>query len=231
MPRYFNKNALCFCGILLIAIGGCKKEDGQNGDGRPPVLLVNGTDVHEDTLKLSAGQVLELAYAIDDDQNSHSLSMSKLQGAIVKAGDFVLNNARLENPPKSGSLTLQALEVGTHSFMLTVENPFGASGTALVEVLAIDNYEPVAALGAEQLDEAAPYHVRFNAAESFDRDAAWGGGIIAYEFNLEGFYTVETERAELDYIYPGPGNYAVQLRAEDTDGAWSEAVRIQIEVE
>jgi hypothetical protein len=143
---------------------------------------------------------MELSYSIEDDQSSHTLSMSKLSGAVVRSGDFILNNARIEDAPKGGTLTLQALEEGTHSFILSAEDPFGASGTALVEILAIGNYKPVAALVAEQLDEAAPYHMRFDARQSFDQDGKWGGEIMAYEFTLEGIYTVETERAELDYI-------------------------------
>ena len=211
MPKNFKFFMIVACCTAGLIFAGCKKEDNGNGDGQPPILLVNGTDVYEDTLKASSGQLLELTYTIEDDQDAHTLFMSKLDGAVVKSGSFVLNNARLEDAPKSGSLALQALEEGTHSFILSVEGPFGTTGTALVEVLAIGNYEPVAALTAEQLDEAAPYHMRFDARQSFDQDGAWGGGITAYEFTLEGFYTVETERPELDYIYPGPGNYAVQI--------------------
>lgn len=218
--------ACCTAGLIF---AGCKKED--NGDGQPPILLVNGTEVYEDTLKVSAGQLMELSYSIEDDQGSHTLAMSKLNGAIVRSGDFVLNNARLEQAPRTGTLSLQALEEGTHSFVLSAEDPFGASGTALVEVLAIGNYEPVAAFTAQQLDEAAPYHVRIDAKQSFDQDEDWGGGVAAYEFTLEGFYTVETERSELDYIYPGPGTYTVRVRVKDNDGVWSDPARTTFTVE
>ena len=224
MPRNFKTYLIFACCIAGIAISGCKK-DNNNGDGLPPVLLINGADIHEDTLKVGAGQLLELSYAIEDDQNGHTLFMSKLDGALVKSGDFVLNNARLETAPKSGELTFQALEEGTHSFILSAEGPFGVSGTALVEILAIGNYLPVAAITAEQIDEAAPYHMRFDAKQSFDQDSQWGGGIAAYEFTLEDIYTVETERSELDYIYPGPGTYAIQIRVKDNDGEWSDPVR------
>lgn len=231
MPRNLNFFIIAACCTVGLIFAGCKKEDNGNGDGQPPILLVNGSDVYEDTLKVSAGQLMVLEYTIEDDQNNHTLSMSKLNGAIVKSGDFVLNNARLEAAPKSGALKLQALEEGTHSFILSAEDPFGVAGTALVEVLAIGNYTPVAAFTAEQIDEVAPYHVRFDARQSFDQDGAWGGDIAAYEFTLEGIYTVETERAELDYIYPGPGTYAVKVRVKDNDGAWSEAVRTTFTVE
>ncbi|MEQ8704666.1 MAG: hypothetical protein RIC19_12145 [Phaeodactylibacter sp.] len=231
MPRNLKSILIAACCIAGVLLAGCKKDNNTNGDGLPPVLLVNGADVYEDTLKVSAGQLLELTYTIEDDQSNHTLLMSKLNGAVVKSGDFVLNNASLDAVPKTGTLTLQALEEGTHSFILSAEDPFGVSGTALVEVLAIGNYEPVAALSIAQLDEAAPYHVRINAGQSFDRDSAWGGGVLAYEFTLEGIYTVETERPELDYIYPGPGTYAVRVRVKDNDGVWSDSVRSTFTVE
>lgn len=231
MPNNFKTLMIVACCTVGLVFVGCKKEDNGNGDGQPPILLVNGADVYEDTLKVGTGQLMELTYTIEDDQSNHMLGMSKLSGAVVKSGDFVLNNTSLEDAPKSGTLTLQALEEGTHSFILSAEDPFGASGTALVEILAIGNYTPVAAFTAEQLDEAAPYHMRFDARQSFDQDGNWGGEIAAYEFTLEGIYTVETERSELDYIYPGPGTYAVQVRVKDNDGAWSETVRTTFAVE
>ena len=67
MPRNFKTFAIMTCCLAGLIFAGCKKENNGNGDGQPPILLVNGTDVYEDTLKVSAGQLMELCYSIEDE--------------------------------------------------------------------------------------------------------------------------------------------------------------------
>lgn len=228
------KKILLFLGIAAIALAtGCKKDNnGPGHDGQPPLLLLDGKDIYEDTMKVASGAELLLPFTIVDDQTSHELSMSKLQGGIVYYEDLVLNNASVKlESVSSGLLRFLALEAGAHSFFLNLEDGQGESSTALVKIIALDNLKPVPLITVEQLDEVAPYHVRFDASKSFDQDGPWGGEIIAYRFHLEGFYTVETERPVLDYIYPAPGTYAAELQVQDNDEVWSEKVRLQVVVE
>jgi hypothetical protein len=227
--------------LLLISVSvcllfnSCKKEEGGDtvlGDGAPPVLLLNGQDVYEDTIKVSVNPVLDISFTINDDLSKHQLSMSKLDGAIVYYEGSVLNNSTIElNSRSSGTLEFRALEPGVHSFFLSLEDENTDAVTVLIEITAIENLEPTAVIVAEQVDEVANYHVRIDAGNSFDRDQAWGGAIQAYEFNLVDIYKVETERSELDYIYPGPGTYSLELRVKDNDGRWSDIDKIVIEVE
>jgi hypothetical protein len=238
MKTTMMKNTLAFrvmAGIALITIllfSACKKdsEPSSPGDDTPPVILLDGKDIYEDTLKFSVNPEIEFSFTIEDDLSGHTLSMSKLDDAIVYYDGSVLNNAAVDINTKSGNLQFRALEVGVHSFFLTIEDEAARSNTVLIEITALGNLQPRAVLTAEQIDETAPYHVRVDASQSFDEDAQWGGAITAYEFDLEGFYQVETARGELDYIYPEPGNYTITLRVKDNDGAWSGEEKVVVNV-
>jgi len=217
---------------LIILLNACKKDNAEPGDDNAPELLLNGADIYEDTIKMTINPEIDIPFTISDDLNTHQLSMSKLDGAIVYYNGEVLNNTTVElSGVTTGSIRFRALDEGVHSFFLNLEDEKGLTITVLVEITALGNLEPEAVVRAEQLNEVADYHVRFDASESFDRDGPWGGAIMSYEFDLIGFYKVETERSELDYIYPEPGTYTLDLRVKDNDGVWSETERTVIEVE
>ena len=216
--------------ITALLFAGCKKEDNNPAPGEAPVILLGGSDIYEDTLKMVDGAEALIPFTVEGE--AARLSMSKLDGGIVYYNGLVLNNATVELQSPSGQLRLKALEAGVHSFFVRAENEGGLSSTALIEVTAIENLRPQAVLVTEQVDEAAPYHVRISAAGSFDPDERWGGGIAAYRFTLDGVYTLDTapNRPSVDYIYPEPGDYTVRLQVQDNDGAWSEEVSKQVEV-
>jgi hypothetical protein len=226
----YKKLLVAACAAAALLFAGCKKEDNNPPAGEAPVILVGGSDVFEDTLKMTGGAEALIPFTVEGDAGI--LSMSKLDGGIVYYNGLVLNNAAVDLQSPGGQLRLKALAPGVHSFFVRAENEGGLSGTALVEVTAVENLRPEAALAVEQVDEAAPYHVRISAAESFDPDERWGGGIAAYRFTLDGVYTLETapNRASIDYIYPEPGDYTVRLQVQDNDGAWSEEVSTVVEV-
>lgn len=194
------------------------------------MILVGGSDVYEDTLKMVDGAEALIPFTVEGDASV--LAMSKLDGGIVYYNGLVLNNATVDLQGPTGQLRLKALEAGVHSFFVRAENEGGLSSTALIEITAVANLRPEAVLAAEQVDEAAPYHVRISAADSFDPDKRWGGGIATYRFTLDGIYTLDTapNRPSIDYIYPGPGDYTVRLQVQDNDGAWSEEISREVEV-
>jgi hypothetical protein len=220
----YKKSILLLGLIVILASIGCNKEDSNPAPGQAPVILIGGSDVFEDTLKMEGGAEALIPFTVEGDATV--LSMSKLDGGIVYYNGLVLNNASVALQSPSGELRLKALEAGVHSFFVRAENEAGLSSTALVEITAVQNERPQAVLSVEQTDEVAPYQVRISAASSFDPDERWGGGIAAYRFTLDGIYTLDTEpsRPIIDYIYPEPGAYTIRLQVQDNDGAWSEEV-------
>jgi hypothetical protein len=228
------KTGFFFGAVILIFAGlGCKPNKGNDFifDGDAPRVFINGQDIFRDTFKYSLQDLYTLDFTIDDDQSNRKLSMSRLDNALVYYNNNVLNNAIIDlNGTSSGELSFKAFQPGFFSFFLTVTDPENKSSTALIEMIALDNLLPVAALQVAQTNEVAPYQVKIDASASVDSDSRWGGTIEKYEYNLEGFYTTESIRDNIDYIFPGPGTYRVHVRVKDNDGAWSPIVTREIVV-
>lgn len=106
MFRNFKNFVIMICCLVGLILVGCKKEDNGNGDGQLFILLVNGIDVYEDIFKASVGQLMELFYSIEDDQNSYMFSMFKFNGVVVRFVDFIFNNVCIEDVLKAGILIL-----------------------------------------------------------------------------------------------------------------------------
>ncbi|KGE86406.1 hypothetical protein IX84_21690 [Phaeodactylibacter xiamenensis] len=221
-------------GLLLLFALGCAacNPEGDNPGGNAEIeLQIGGTDVYEDTLKFGHGATLQIPFRILGSEGSTELSMSRLEGGLVMYDGQVLNNTTVVLDWSEGDVIFRPLEAGVHSFFLEARAASGSSSTAVIEIIAMENQRPQVRVTAAWVAEASPYHVRIDAGESLDTDADWGGSVIAYEFDLIGFYKTVTSRSLLDYIYPKPGRYQISVRVQDNDEAWSDPVVIDVEVE
>lgn len=115
--------------------------------------------------------------------------------------------------------------LGQHQFSITVTDNFGLSAKALLELTAFDNLLPTASFTAHKLGQRSRYEWHFDASESFDRDARYGGSIKEYEFSVLGkVYTLLTP--EITIIFPATGIYTVSTRVKDNDHRWSPRTEI-----
>jgi len=230
------KNILSFCIVGLVLVSACrdKKDEvgGPNGtDGKAPSIEINGDNLLRDTFKYSASKTYDFTFNVKDDQNERQLTISKLNEALVIYKNNIINNGITNiSGALDGDLSFRPLRAGFFAFSITIKDPQGLSASALVELNALANQLPVAALEARQTNQLAPLQVSIDAARSFDADARWGGKVARYEFILEGFYTAQTTRNKIDFIYPQPGSYRVGVRVQDNDNEWSPIVYQQITV-
>jgi hypothetical protein len=229
------KNILVIGLLAIVFLSACRKKKDEAGkpntDGKAPSIEINGDVLLRDTFKFSNAFTYNFTFNVKDDQEKRELTISKLDEALVIYKNNIINNGATDlSGVVQGSIGFRPLRAGFFAFSLTVKDPQGLSASALVELNALANQLPVAKLNARQTNQDAPLQVSIDAAASFDADARWGGRVTQYEYLVEGFYTTQTTRSKIEFIYPKPGSYRIGVRVQDNDGAWSPMVYQQITV-
>lgn len=214
---------------VVILIAACRKKSEEvgapSGDQTPPSIELNGDTRLRDTFKFAAAKTFDFKFAVKDDQSKLTISISKLDEGLILYKNGIINGGETDiSGVTQGDLSFRPLRAGFFAFSITVKDPKGLSSSALVELNALANQSPVAILESKQTNAQAPNQVTIDASKSFDTDARWGGKIQKYEYILEGFYTGQTTRNKIDYIYPKPGTYRVGVRVQDNDNEWSPIV-------
>ncbi|HMO39722.1 MAG TPA: hypothetical protein PKC76_09670 [Saprospiraceae bacterium] len=224
--------------LTVLAVVSCNKKNRSDGEvGTPfdknaPTIRINNEESLRDTFKFGIDNLYTFQFSIKDDQTARLLSASKLDNGLVLYKGNILNNTSVDiTGVEQGELQFRALKAGFFSFAVKVTDPQGLSSFVLVELNALENKLPVPVLELIQTDAVAPGQVRISADKSFDADARWGGKIMKYEYDIEGFYKTETVRNTIDFIFPQAGTYRVSLRVMDNDQAWSAPISRQITVE
>lgn len=223
--------------LILLLASACRKKKDEVGvpsnDGKAPTIELNGDNLLRDTFKfnvldskdLNTAKTYDFDFAVKDDQDKLTLEISKLDNGLVLFKNGIINGGATDiTGLTQGRLSFRPLRAGFFAFSITVKDPQGLSSSALVELNALANQAPVAVIETKQTNAQAPNQVSIDASKSFDRDARWGGTITKYEFTLEGFYTGQTTRNKIDYIFPKTGTYRVGVRVQDNDNEWSPVV-------
>lgn len=230
------KNTIFSLLAIMLLAGSCNKN--SLGDTDPifdqlaPIIALNGAEVIRDTMKYSLQPEYVFSFSIEDDQAERHLEVENLQNALLYFQGKIINDTEANiSGIKNGQLTFKALQHGEFNFRINVKDPQGLSTAAEVKLNMLDNLLPVAKLALAQTNDPAPYQISVDGIESFDLDAKWGGKVTAYEFMVDDFYTTETVRQKIEYIFPEPGTYTIGLRVKDNDGAWSEQLTKQISVQ
>lgn len=212
--------------LVVLLASACRKKKDEVGvpsnDGKAPAIEINGDNLLRDTFKYSDAKTYDFAFAVKDDQDKLTIAISKLDEGLVLYKNGIINGGATDiTGVTQGNLSFRPLRAGFFAFSITVKDPQGLSSSALVELNALANQLPVALLTAQQTNAQAPNQVSIDASKSFDSDARWGGAVVKYEYALEGFYTGQTTRNKIDYIFPKPGTYRIGIRVQDNDAAWS----------
>jgi hypothetical protein len=220
--------------VVLLA-SACRKKKDEVGvpsnDGKAPAIEINGDNQLRDTFKYTTSKTYDFNFVVKDDQDKLSIAISKLEEGLILYKNGIINGGETDiTGVTQGSLSFRPLRAGSFAFSITVKDPQGLSSSALVELNALANQVPVAVFTAQQTNAQAPNQVSIDASKSFDTDARWGGKITKYEYTLEGFYTRESDRNKIEYIFPKAGTYRIGIRVQDNDAAWSPIVYQEVVV-
>lgn len=225
-----------FLFVVVLALTGCNNnsvtgEEITPYDGLAPEIKIDGAAQLRDTMKFSVQQEYTFNFQVTDDQTERYLSVSKLQEGLLFFQGKIINDTKADiSGIQNGQLTFRALEAGEYNFIVSVEDAQGLSTSIVLEINVLSNWLPVAQLSMTQVEENIPHQILIDAVSSFDADARWGGAVTGYEFMVDDFYTTETVRNKLEYIFPEAKTYRIGLRVKDNDGEWSAQVIKQISV-
>lgn len=120
---------------------------------------------------------------------------------------------------------------GIAKIRLTATDNLGKSSSVELTISAFKNKRPVAAWEFTKPAINDPYEYEFDATSSVDDDAAQGGGIVRYEWNVNGTI-FSTSSPKIRYILSKAStngtNYSVKLRVKDNNAEFSTNVAEKI---
>jgi hypothetical protein len=126
------------------------------------------------------------------------------------AGELTFDNDSL--------VTFYPESEGLNVVSITMEDIYGETASANASIFVFDNLLPIAVLSISK--QGNTYIL--DASQSYDTDRNFGGGIIGYEFRINGNPPIEytssiLELTDVTFEYP----VSVELRVEDNSNAWS----------
>jgi hypothetical protein len=105
---------------------------------------------------------------------------------------------------------------------------YGESLSLLFSLFVFDNLYPTCKMDIKEVKELSEYEYLIDLSKSFDADAKFGGNIISYEYKINNYYFLVTEKSAIYHIFPAAGTYDIKCRVKDNDGAWSPTVTTKI---
>lgn len=122
---------------------------------------------------------------------------------------------------------IEAIREGRGEVTFIGVDSFNEQSNYTFELLSFDNLLPECIFTVE-LDGNRIISV--DAENSYDRDKRFGGQIVEYEYNLNG-YKFTSEKDNIYYTFGSNGNKLIKVRVKDNDNAWSEWKQQYISVE
>jgi hypothetical protein len=111
---------------------------------------------------------------------------------------------------------------GISTMQLKVQDPFGKSASAKVEITFFTNLPPVCLFTVKQTGAVNPFEIDINASTSYDQDARWGGQVVNYRYIVGSKYDKQSALNDIQYVCEGPGEVKITVMCQDNDGAWSQ---------
>ncbi len=153
-----------------------------------------------------------------------------LGGGEIRQNDISVQDL----DPKLTQFYYKPNAIGTHIISVTVTDINDETYTSNINLHVFDNLSPVAILNLNKLQEDNALEYEFNANESYDMDEKYGGFLLGYEYKVvmpQSTQEFSTTKEKVNFAFPGPGLYEINLTVVDSDSVRSEVLKKTLEIE
>ena len=120
-------------------------------------------------------------------------------------------------------------QLGDYGAEFKATDRFGVQAIGKFNLFVFENLLPVAKLKAVPSGTNSLEYL-VDASESYDADANFKGGIVEYQFTIDGIF-MRLKNPRLNHIFDaGSGEHKIVLQVLDNSGALSDAVSVTINV-
>lgn len=201
------KRFLIFLSAAAFSLPGCDDSVDlfAERNSPPSISIYKGVallDPLTDTVKF--GYPKAFTFRITDEEN---LSLTHEVNAALSVS---INN-------ENRSLSVDANASGLQQLNLYTVDSFNRSTSVPLSLFCFENWLPVAKLNLSVIDG---YVVKIDASASSDPDLRFGGGIIGFEYTINGI-TYPSTKNTIIWGYGSGGTKTVKVRVQDNNQAWS----------
>lgn len=198
--------------IFVPFVNSCdqRKENILDVIEKPKVEINSSTRassvIISDSLKQSQGYYT-FNYTYRSSTKNNKFEFSKDSGS-----DSIMGNRIYYRPGK--------LDQG-NNYNVKITDELGQVAEAKLYLHLFYNIPPFCIAYINKTSIQHPNEYEFDASASFDQDKKFGGYIVNYEYKINSSLIFTTQNSKLKHIFSSPGNYQIEIRCQDNDGAWS----------
>ncbi len=226
--------------ILLVMLVSCNtSSDYLEGiSTNPLIILSNGGKEIVDTVKTTVHALSNystIPFIIKGNTLAKKVSIMEVyntgSGYTDTTVKFYLNSSKIELSRESilefdvlnGSNEIRILKNnwGYSWFKIKVKDSFDKSDEFLYKVYQFRNIDPVISWKFVERKVLSPYEYTIDASASYDPDAKYGGKIDTFMYKVSEDLLIKNTESKLNWIFPGPGTYNVEVTIKDNDGAFT----------
>lgn len=213
--------------LLSIVLSSCDDKTIDELNSKPIIEIFQNDQniiILEDSIKVSlkSNRKKETYRLIvtDKENNLDRIEFETLTGNII----VEFNGAKVTSIPYQGKnydITLTPVELGTNVMKAIAYDNAGRSNSVEFKLTAFTNLNPIADLEIKENPKIGiQNHYLISGENSRDKDETKGGGIVLYEFNINGL-KIETIENSIPQILSRGTTHSIQLRVKDSDGEYS----------
>jgi len=225
--------------LSLLASSCSDREDGfREFNSKPSIQLVR---TQSDTLALLSSYTDSIRYFSDTTFYNVRLRLGDADQNLYRC-QILIDSGRIEAYYKGGIMVNPSLRVdqefvdlslipkqtGLNNITFRLEDKFNEISEAKLNLFVFDNLLPIAKFESV-LSEPTIGEYTFDGSASYDQDGNFGGEVVAYEWNINGF-VFTTPEPVVKHVFGQAGTYTIRLRVMDNNKSFSQIIEKRITI-